>query len=255
MVNVDARLGSNELLDLLIAYVVLTIAFGIVFSGGVFGGGGLGSLKAEPFIVSAIGVGTGFVLHELAHKFAAQRYGYQAAFKADMNGLFLTIIMSVMGFIIAMPGAVMISGRANQGGQSGFEYRPGGTEDDEYWDRLTNRRVSNHELVISIAGVVVNLLIVLFFIALLRSHFVPWHISYYGNFVPENILAEAAFTGLQINIVLAAFNMIPFGPLDGAKVLRANPIVWAIVGLPVIFGWLMLMTGNAGLFLNPLLGI
>ncbi|HEY3272458.1 MAG TPA: site-2 protease family protein [Methanocella sp.] len=250
----DARLGTNELLDLLIAYVVLTIAFGIVFSGGVFGGAGIGSLRAEPFIVSAIGVGTGFILHELAHKFAAQRYGYQAAFKADMNGLFLTIIMSVMGFIIAMPGAVMIGGRARN--ENNYEYRPGGsTEDDEYWDHLTNRRVNNHELVISIAGVVVNLLIVLFFIALLRSHFVPWHVSYYGNFAAENILAEAAFTGMQINIVLAAFNMIPFGPLDGAKVLRANPIVWAIVGLPVIFGWLMLMTGNAGLFLNPLLGI
>jgi Zn-dependent protease len=251
---VDARLGTNELLDLLIAYVVLTVAFGIVFSGGVlFGGGGLDSLRAEPFIVSGIGVGTGFVLHELAHKFAAQRFGYQAAFKADMNGLFLTIIMSVMGFIIAMPGAVMISGRASQGGQSGYEYRPDGAEDDEYWDRLANRRVNNHELIISIAGVVVNLLIALFFIAVLRSHFVPWHNVhdlYYGD-----ILTQAAFTGLQINIVLAAFNMIPFGPLDGAKVLRANPIVWAIVGLPVIFGWLMLMTGNSGLFLNPLLGI
>jgi Zn-dependent protease len=250
---VDARLGSNELLDLLIAYVVLTIAFGLVFSGGVFGRGGLDSLRADSFIVSAIGVGTGFVLHELAHKYAAQRYGYQAAFKANMNGLFLTIIMSIMGFIIAMPGAVMISGRPHS--QSGFEYRPGGMEDDEYWDRLTNRQVNKSELVISIAGVVVNLLIALFFIALLRGHVVPWHIGYYGNFVAENILAEAAFTGLMINIVLAAFNMIPFGPLDGAKVLRANPIVWAIVGLPVIFGWLLIMTGNSHLFLSPLLGV
>jgi Zn-dependent protease len=251
---VDARLGSNELLDLLIAYVVLTIAFGFVFSGGAFAGG-INSLSAEPFIVSAIGVGTGFVLHELAHKYTAMRYGYQAAFKANMNGLFLTIIMSLMGFIIAAPGAVMIGGRSSSYNQSGYEYRPGGIDDDEYWDRLTNRRVNNHELMISIAGVVVNLLIAMLFVLLLRGHFVPWHIGYYGGFVPENLLAKAAFTGLQINIVLAAFNMIPFGPLDGAKVLRANPLVWAAIGLPVIFGWLLLITGNAHLFLGPLLGI
>jgi Zn-dependent protease len=251
---VDARLGSNELLDLLIAYIVLTIAFGIVFSGGVFGGS-INSLKADNFIVSAIGVGTGFILHELAHKFTAQRFGYHAEFKADMNGLFLTIIMSVLGFIIAMPGAVMISGRPYS--QSGYEYKgPGGVEDDDYWDRLTSHsKVNRPELIISIAGVVTNLLIAAFFLLLLRSHIVPWHINYYGNFVTDGILTQAAYYGFMINIVLAAFNMIPFGPLDGAKVLRANPIVWAIVGLPVIFFWLLLFTGNAWLILSPLLGI
>jgi Zn-dependent protease len=251
---VDARLGSNELLDLLIAYIVLTIAFGIVFSGGVLGGS-IDSLKADNFIISAIGVGTGFILHELAHKFTAQRFGYQAAFKADMNGLFLTVIMAAVGFIIAMPGAVMISGRPNT--RSGYEYRgPAGTEDDEYWDKLTSHgKVNRPELYISIAGVITNLLIALFFIALLRSHFVPWHLNYYGNFVTDSILTQAAYYGFMINIVLAAFNMIPFGPLDGAKVLRANPIVWAIIGLPVIFFWLLLITGNAWLILSPLLGV
>jgi Zn-dependent protease len=253
---VDARLSSNELLDLLIAYVVLTVAFGIVFSGGVLGGS-IDSLKADNFIISAIGVGTGFILHELAHKFTAQRFGYQAAFKADMNGLFLTIIMSAVGFIIAMPGAVMIGGRPNT--QSGYEYcGPSGTEDDEYWDRLTSHtKVNRPELYISIAGVITNLLIAAFFLLLLRQHVVSWHYIWeLGlNYPYGDILAKAAYYGFMINIVLAAFNMIPFGPLDGAKVLRANPIVWAVIGLPVIFFWLLLITGNTGLILNPLLGV
>lgn len=229
-------------MELLIAYVVLTVAFGIVLSGGVLGGG---SLNSDYFIVSAIGVGTGFILHELAHKFTAQRFGYHAEFKADMNGLFLTIIMSVLGFIIAMPGAVMISGRSNS--QSGYEFRgPGSADDDEYWDRLTNRKFSSQDLQISIAGVITNLAMAGLFLAILASHFVSWYILPHYGFVGD-LGARIAFNGLLINIVLAAFNMIPYGPLDGAKVLRANPIIWAIVGLPVIFGWLAIMFSQSTL--------
>jgi len=35
-------------------------------------------------------------------------------------------------------------------------------------------------------------------------------------------------------VFLAGFNMIPFGPLDGAKVWRYNPVLWGIVGIPSI---------------------
>ncbi len=206
------------------------------------------------FIVSAIGVGTGFILHELAHKFTAQRFGYHAEFKLSMNGLFMTIITSILGFIFAAPGAVVIYGRA-QTTASPYEFGTGRNEDDEYWDRLTNHKVTKPELYISIAGVITNLFIAAFFLLLLRGHIVPWHINYYGNIVSESILTQAAYYGFTINIVLAAFNMIPFGPLDGAKVLRASPLVWAVVGLPTIFFLLLFYTGNAGMILNPLLGV
>ncbi len=252
----NARIGSSELMDLLVAYIVLTVAFGIMFSGiSILGSMSLNNLNADVFIVSGIGVGTGFLLHELAHKYTAIRYGYQAEFRANMNGLFLTIIMSVMGIILAAPGAVMISGRPSNLDKTG-NYAAGSMEDDDYWDRLTSHKVNRSELHIAVAGVIVNLIIAALFLVLLRGHFVPWHVSpYSGGIVAENLWAEVAIEGLFINIVLAAFNMIPFGPLDGAKVLRANPLVWAAVGLPVIFGWLLLITGNAGIILSPLLGV
>ena len=37
-----------------------------------------------------------------------------------------------------------------------------------------------------------------------------------------------------INLILAAFNMLPFGPLDGKKIFDADRRVWALVGLPAI---------------------
>ncbi len=249
----NARVGSSELIDLLIAYVVLTVAFGVMFSGvSILGSMSFSALNADMFIVSGIGVGTGFLLHELAHKYTAIRYGYMAEFKADMNGLILTIIMSVLGFVVAAPGAVVISGRASDRDNAG-NFAAGNPDDDEYWDRLTNSKVGRHELNIAIAGVVVNLIMAALFLVLLRGHFVPWHVSH-GYLVLDSLLTEIAYTGMRINIVLAAFNMIPFGPLDGAKVLRANRLVWAVVGLPVIFGWLLLMLAP-GLLTSLLLGI
>jgi Zn-dependent protease len=90
-----------------------------------------------------------------------------------------------------------------------------------------------------------NLLLALFFITLIRFGLV------------SGLLLSAALYGVMINIVLAAFNMLPielFGlNLDGAKVLRANSLVWAIIGLPLIFAWLLLMY-NPGLLMSILLG-
>lgn len=49
--------------------------------------------------------------------------------------------------------------------------------------------------------------------------------------------------GFQVNLWLAAFNLIPFPPLDGVKILRWNKVVWFLL---VVVSWgllLMLMLG------------
>jgi Zn-dependent protease len=60
--------------------------------------------------VSALAVFTGFLLHEMAHKYMAFRYGYPAAFQAWFQGLLIALAMSLIGFLFAAPGAVMVYG-------------------------------------------------------------------------------------------------------------------------------------------------
>lgn len=55
-------------------------------------------------------VGTGFIVHELAHRYAAFKFKKHAEFEANNQMLLLTLIMSFLGVIFAAPGAVKIMG-------------------------------------------------------------------------------------------------------------------------------------------------
>ena len=96
--------SETEIRDLIKAWVAVSIAFAMIM-------GGLAGLDFyQVFIVAAITVGTGFLLHELGHKMVAQRYGCFAEFRSFDQMLVLAIIMSFFGFVFAAPGAVMIRG-------------------------------------------------------------------------------------------------------------------------------------------------
>ncbi|HLD10543.1 MAG TPA: metalloprotease [Candidatus Nanoarchaeia archaeon] len=103
------KIGRNlstsniEIKDLTKAWFFVSLAFAIVL-------GGFSFAIFKSLIITAIVVGTGFLLHELAHKIIAQRYKMFAEFRAFNEMLFLALIMSVFGFVIAAPGAVMITG-------------------------------------------------------------------------------------------------------------------------------------------------
>ena len=64
-------------------------------------------------LLSAITVGIGFLLHELAHKKLAQKYGCMAEFIAFDYMLVFAVLTSFLGFVFAAPGAVFISGNVN----------------------------------------------------------------------------------------------------------------------------------------------
>lgn len=96
--------SGREIRDLIKAWIAISIAFAIVMRG-------FANLSFyQAFIVAAITVGTGFLLHELGHKLVAQRYGCFAEFRSFDQMLLLAVLMSFFGFIFAAPGAVMING-------------------------------------------------------------------------------------------------------------------------------------------------
>lgn len=185
------RFSRKELQHILVAMGVLILAFAFLFSR-AFPFGLLGGL-----IVAATVVPTAFLLHELGHKVVAQRYGYMAEFRAYPYGLVLALITALLGFLFAAPGAVVISG---------------------YVSQRENGRIS-------LAGPLVNLSIGAAFASLfLFLREVVINPAILGELGALELSWGAAF----INLLLGAFNMVPFPPLDGVKILRWD---WRAYGL------------------------
>ena len=204
--SIVGRISSIELKDLLLSLVALVVAFSILINGKRIP-------DLEIILIITVGVGTGFFLHEMAHKFVALHFGYWAEYRANMTGLFFAVALSFAGFIFAAPGAVMIS-KPNVP-QEFYMQDPFGQEE-------LKREMRRETLWISLAGPMTNIVLVIFFFLLLL-------LSPSGS-----IAARAANFALFINLTLAAFNLLPFGPLDGKKIFDSNRMVWLLVGLPTI---------------------
>jgi Zn-dependent protease len=192
------RYSRTEVLHLAMAVAVLTVAFAYVDPDvGLF---------PTPFalLASFVAVTSGFVLHELAHKVVAQRYGHWAEFRAHGMGLGLALLLAVfVKILFAAPGAVLIRG-------------------------AVTRRENG---IISLVGPGTNFLIAL--------------ATGFATFQPDqeapltSLLATVAF----VNSALCLFNLLPFGPLDGRKVLAWNKPVYAVVAILALGLFIVLLTG------------
>ncbi|WP_128478411.1 zinc metalloprotease [Halorussus pelagicus] len=186
----DIRFGTREVFDIAVAWAALGLAFALFF-----GGGGRTILRRPGVLLgllpaSLVTAGLGFLLHEMAHKITAIRFGQIAEFRADYGMLFLAVVGALAGFLFAAPGAVYHQGRAT--------LRENG--------------------LIALAGPLTNVALGMVFFVL--------ELLFGGT------LGSIAALGVRINFLLAGFNMIPFGPLDGNTVKEWSVPAFAGFGLP-----------------------
>ena len=108
------RFSAQEKQEISIAVAVLSLAFSFILVRGpiIINHGVLNFLIYLG--ISFILVLTGFLLHELAHKFVAQKYGAWAEFRMFPRGLLMALVLSLFGFLFAAPGAVYIQGRITE---------------------------------------------------------------------------------------------------------------------------------------------
>ncbi len=206
----SSSIEGTELVDLFLSLAALTIAFAILGERRLPG--------AEVFFISAVGTGTGFLFHELAHKYVAQRYGYWAEYRANRSGLLLIIIMAFVGLIFAAPGAVMIH-KAHARSEDLWSA-------SERWETKQPEpaKAEKKEMLwIALAGPMTNIALVVFFLFFLES-----------DAASGSLLHSAANFALFINLTLAAFNLLPFGPLDGKKIFDSSRAIWAMIAVPTI---------------------
>jgi Zn-dependent protease len=117
------RFSKVEIVHIAISILVLALAFTLVYasrnnrfimtaferaSADVFGSATWAFLI---LFIACIGlVFISFFLHEMGHKFVAQKNGLWSEYRMFPLGLGLTLLISFTGFLFAAPGAVMIAG-------------------------------------------------------------------------------------------------------------------------------------------------
>jgi len=191
-VGKPGRFSRIEITHILISMFVLTIAFAIALSDNSLLSGNF-SLENMPFnlFLSFSAISIGFFFHEISHKFTAQKYGLWAEYRMFPQGLLFALSLSIItGFVFAAPGAVMFRGDAGK-----YE---------------TSR--------IAMAGPLANIIVAA--IGLVLYFTVFFEISPFGSIIGFICL---------INAFLAVFNLLPFGPLDGTKIIRGNATAWIIL--------------------------
>ncbi|HXY87933.1 MAG TPA: site-2 protease family protein [Candidatus Acidoferrales bacterium] len=110
--------SRKELQDLTLSWLAVSFAFSLVLRPAFF----TTSIPnlVQGFIISLLVVGTGFVLHELMHKFTAQRFGFWSEFRANYTMLIFSVFLAyIIRIVFAAPGATLIYGRGITKKQNG----------------------------------------------------------------------------------------------------------------------------------------
>ena len=207
------KLSPFEKKDLVIAWLALAVAFTLGARGilAVFMEG-FSILSPDRllviFVIALITVGLSFVIHELAHKFAAIKFGYWAEFRKSPQMLVIAVAVAVItGFVFAAPGATLINTAGRQ---------------------MTKRENG----IISLSGPLTNIILFFIFAVVVVISLViggqntlDGSLSF-SSFSLVTALFYIGWYGCQINAMIAFFNLLPVGPLDGKKILAWKPLVY-----------------------------
>lgn len=179
--------------------VISVITLIIIFAWRPFPKFGL-NLELIPYFVVIVIVA--FLLHEMSHKFMARKFNMVAHYKMWPQGILFGLIFMILGLKFVAPGAVVV-----------YPYRFA-----RWGFRRPRPEIASGEMgLIALAGPATNLFFALVF-------------SLFDGFL---------FNQLKfINAWLALFNLLPFPPLDGSKVLAWKFWVWGFcvaVSLILVF--------------------
>jgi len=207
----SSQFSPREIPSIILAWAVLSIAISYSYVLGL-ASGVTGDL--EYVVAAGIATATGFILHEMGHKFVAVRRGYVAHFQIWIWGIALALITAVATggrFLLGAPGAVYIAPAAAIGAY-GYGY---------YSSNQKTADPLQENMLISLAGPGVNLAFASLFL-------IVYELSTTLNFV-----AIVAFYGLELNVVLGSFNMLPIPPLDGSKIFKGSIPIALAIALPL----------------------
>ena len=192
--------SKTEIEHLTQATIAFAIALGLMFSGGLIGALGDTSNFIRYSFIGLITFTPGFLVHEIAHKVQARKYGCWAEFRASPGGLRLGVIVAALiGVVFMAPGAVMVAGNTSR----------------EQFGKI------------ALAGPVSN--VALWCIGLAFAVTVSSPNIYFDLFI---------FYWMMANGILGALNMLPFGPLDGKKIRTWSvPVfwIWLIICLSMVW--------------------
>ena len=192
--------SKTEINHLTLATLAFTLALAFMFSGGILGALSDPSAFLVYGVLALVTFTPGFLIHEIAHKIQARKYGCWAEFRASPSGLrFGVLLAAILGIVFMAPGAVMVAGNTTR----------------EQFGKV------------ALAGPVSN--VVLWCIGLASA-------VAFGGLVER--VDDVIYYWMWANGILGALNMLPFGPLDGKKIKTWSDVMfwlWLIITFSMVW--------------------